>query len=170
MCSGGMSSSSLVLGAYLCGCPHAALYHVRHLIFSFTSRFTSVSILIHTVDKVDSFSTEHSKNTFVDTSVKQTRRVCPCLPLLPWLSIRQTLLLDRHFVPVPKLSVKERGGTVHVLVLINIEPPDHSNTDYNTCRVGRFRGVVQGDFAPLLCVEFCGSIGTSVITLLLAKV
>ncbi|CAH3144325.1 unnamed protein product [Porites lobata] len=27
MCSGGMSSSSLVLGAYLCGCPHAALYH-----------------------------------------------------------------------------------------------------------------------------------------------
>ena len=63
MCSGGMSSSSLVLGAYLCGCPHAALYHIRHLIFSFTSRFTSVSILIHTVDKVDSFSTEHSKNT-----------------------------------------------------------------------------------------------------------
>lgn len=29
MCSGGLSSSSLVLGAYLCGCPHAALYHVR---------------------------------------------------------------------------------------------------------------------------------------------
>lgn len=121
MCSGGMSSSSLVLGAYLCGCPHAALYHVRHLIFSFTSRFTSVSILIHTVDKVDSFSTEHSKNTIVDTSVKQTRRVCPCLPLLPWLSIRQTLLLDRHFVPVPKLSIKERGGTVGVLVSINID-------------------------------------------------
>lgn len=61
MCSGGMSSSSLVLGAYLCGCPHAALYHVRHLIFSFISRFTSVSILIHIVDTVDSFSTEHSK-------------------------------------------------------------------------------------------------------------
>lgn len=81
-----------------------------------------------------------------------------------------TVLLDRHFVPVPKLSIKEREGTVHVLVLIHIEPPDHYNTDYNACRVGGFRGVVQGDFDPLFCVEFCGWIGTSVITLLLAKV
>ena len=29
MCNGGMSSCTLVLTAYLCGCPDVALYHVR---------------------------------------------------------------------------------------------------------------------------------------------
>lgn len=54
-------------------------------------------------------------------------------------------------MPVPKLSIKERGGTVHVLVLINIEPPDHYNFDYNACRVGGFRGGPRRLCPTFLC-------------------
>ena len=51
------------------------------------------------------------KSLLSNTSLRWTRRVGPCLPLVTpfiWLSVRQTSLLNGHLGPVPNVSILER--------------------------------------------------------------